>query len=671
MKHILRTSSILLCMFTLFINGAARQISPYFSIRSQGANAARELAGWTNHVNLFGVDRFYSTGSLTTEYTKSFHSLNIAQCLFGDDLLGTDANCRSIKISGSGVENRNSTKDWLADYFGLPRDYQSTLSICPRIENFIADFNFYLGFDNIVEGMFLRFHVPVTYTKWSLNFSECINNPGSMNHQPGYFNGRVTLGTVEQRDNKDSYPNIYGVARSNLVTDFTSYACNRAVPNLGTTTQSSPLPSGDATTTNATFPAVFFDPLCNARFVSDSCNDISKIGVADIDIILGWNAFQDDNYHLGFGFRVTAPTGNVPDGQTVFEPIIGNGRHWGIGAHITSHALLWSNEDRFQSISLFVDANISHLLKTRQVRTFDLKNKANSRYMLAQKMGPVDGLIAGSPSAGASPTTVNTPVAEFARVFTPVANLTTLPVDVSVGIQADIVFMFTYQRGDFTWDLGYNLWLRNCEKITIDCQCSTAFADGKTWVLKGDGQVYGYADATTGNVGGIALSASQSSATIHGGTNGYTSTDTKSGSLSLRPTRNPGVDNSEYAINSEVPSQIITDNPNITNDCAGLQIKTSINPIFIRECDIDIESARTKGLSHKVFTHINYTWVEYKEHWDPYLGAGAEGEFHSNEKACKLDCLNSTVLTNECDTPCNRCGLSQWGVWLKGGISFD
>jgi hypothetical protein len=35
--------------------------------------------------------------------------------------------------------------DWLADYFGLPCDYQSTVSFKPSISNVILDYSFYLG----------------------------------------------------------------------------------------------------------------------------------------------------------------------------------------------------------------------------------------------------------------------------------------------------------------------------------------------------------------------------------------------------------------------------------------------------------------------------------------------------------------------------------------------
>ena len=647
MKYFAHFYTLSLILLVGSLHGAATQVSnqtsPYISIRSQGTDAARSLVGQTNHINLFDIGGIYGTKSLTFEYTKSFNSLRIAQCLFGSDLIGSDAGCRTIKVSGSGVEGRNADKDWLADYFGLPRDYQSTISICPRIENVIADFDFYLGLDSFVEGMWARIHFPLTYTKWNLNFSECINNSGNANHHPGYFNGFVILGNAQTSIDETAYPNAYGVSRTRLVDSFGSFACNNATPDLGSAQRSVALTTEDdgkiSTGDPAIFPGVTFNPLCNAQFLDGSCGKTTRVGLADLQFALGWNAFQSDDHHVGFGLRFSAPTGNSPKGDYLFEPIIGNGNHWELGGMFTSHSTIWRSDNEHQSLGFYFDANITHLFKTTQRRTFDLKGKGNSRYMLAQKMkSPTDGNLFGEPNGG----TATAPNAQFDFEYTPVANLTTLEVDVSVRAQADIVAMFSYQRGDFVWDLGYNLWIRSCDTISYDCNCKTPLSDGNTWVLKGDAQVYGYlpGEEESDSSIGIPLSASQIASTIHGGTNGYTGLNTQENS-SIRPTTNPNVDNAQPAVDAEEDGATIFDNPN-TQDVpilgvAGQQVNTSVNPIFLNDCDIDFDGARTKGLSHKLFTHISYTWSDYREHWEPYLGCGAFGEFFARTESCNLD----------------------------------
>ena len=47
------------------------------------------------------------------------------------------------------------------------------------------------------------------------------------------------------------------------------------------------------------------------------------------------------------------------------------------------------------------------------------------------------------------------------------------------------------------------------------------------------------------------------------------------------------------------------------------------------EQDLDLQGARTGGLSNKIFVHLNYTaWQCYP--WTPYVGLGGEIEFGKN-----------------------------------------
>jgi len=79
---------------------------------------------------------------------------------------------------------------------------------------------------------------------------------------------------------------------------------------------------------------------------------------------------------------------------------------------------------------------------------------------------------------------------------------------------------------------------------------------------------------------------------------------------------------------------------------------------LISESDLDIGGARAKSMSNKVFGHIGYIWRECGW-WAPYAGIGAEAEFGMREGCCNGSSCCKTV------------SLSQWGFWVKGGISFN
>jgi len=654
-----------LCLAVL-VSSAAVAVTPYYSIRSQSENIAREMvgAGWNTQINLCDMDEWYGNFSITPEWTSSFRSRYIAESLFGCNNCclpcntscntSCDTSCCSpcgpcwdnncddnyrVRVTGSQVAERGAN-DWLADNFGLPVDYKSCVTFEPKIDNFLVDFNFYLGLDEWCQGMYFRIHAPVVYTRWDLNMCECVEAQGEGNHPVGYFNKTVN----------GEAGNYFGIARNNLVSNFTSFISGCGVIN-----------SND----------IAFNPLCYAKM--DSCRR-TETALADIRMALGWNFWCDECYHVGLGIYAAAPTGNKVEGNYLFEPVVGNGKHWELGGQFTSHWTFWTDECEERSCAFYLDANISHMFKAKQCRVFDLCGKPLSRYMLASKFKtPVEGLYAGD--------TPDVPSKQFAGIYSPVANLTYMPVDVSVGVQGDLALMFQYNHCNWSFDLGYNFWGRSCDKIECRCDCCPTFEEN-TWALKGDAYMYGFdTEAIDNDDVGVALSASQSLATIYAGKNTPAATDASPWY------KNASVDNAQLAWNNSAGDAEL-----YTLDSVGAnaeQVYTSLDPVFIKFNDFDLCGARTKGLSHKLFVNFDYTWCDH-ECWVPYLGIGGEVEFA--QKPCD-DCCNDWcnpcgTSCSPCDTACSPCysnccddnccndscctaAVSQWGIWLKGGVAFN
>lgn len=596
-----------------------------FSPRGQEVDAARELVGLTNHICIFDMEKFYGTVAVTPAYYQSFNS-DITQAFFGNSL----NTCQSptIKISGSDVANRGS-QDWLADYFGLPTDFESNLFFNPRISNYVLDFYVYLGLDEWLCGLFAFLHTPVVNTRWDLNFTECNITAGSNAYPIGYF----APTTVE---------------RSTLRNSFADYVSDCNGLDLGND--------------------VFIEPLQYARMSSCSKSDTA---LADIRFAVGWNFLQDEDYHLGLGLLATAPTGSKPKGAFLFEPIVGNAHHWEFGGLLWGHVIFWRSECEEKFFAGWLQANITHMFKAHQYRFFDLNCVSNSKYMLAERMDtPVELLLANQAAGTFANSTV--PSNQFKNLYAPVANLTRQEVDVSVGIQADIVVMLNYTSCGFSWDLGYNFWVKTCENITPNCSCPPRILNEK-WALKGDAYVFGFTSGAIDSLpinSPVALSATESNATIYAGTN--------ASSTSSDP--NPAIDNRQWAVAGA--SQVAT--VELLNAPGGTQTGTSKDPVILSVANINYDGARMKGLSQKVFTHFSYSWLD-NEDWTPYLGAGAEIEFAQknnfcedatcNTNPCASNCTNSCSTTSTCFTctqeDCHSVALSQWGIWVKFGVSFN
>ena len=596
----------------------------YFSPRSQSVDSARELVGWTHQINLCCQENVYGSFSVTPEYSQSFDNRDITECLFSPDLSCVDG-FPLLTVSGSQVADRGE-QDWLADYFGLPTNFKSTITFSPQVDTFLVDIDFYLGLDEWVSGLYFRVHAPVVHTRWRLGMCETIIQSGTQNYPEGYFTPNETN-------------------RTNLLDTVEEFISQGRTPNLG--------------------PDVQFRSLQASKWSGRFCNRLTKTRLSDVIIALGWNFICNDYAHLGFNFRFSAPAGNRPKGEFLFEPMVGNGHHWTTGGGLTGHYTFWESCDGCRSVGLYADANVTHLFSARQKRSFDLCNGPNSRYMLAERLGtPVQNNLQGNGV---------TPEAQFKTVFTPVANLTTFDVDVSVGAQLDATALIDFRFSNVQFDIGYNVWLRSCESIDFRCDCPSPLQGGKTWALKGDAHVFGFDGTMPSDF--VALSATQSEATIRSGRNLVEGVS--------NPKRNPNIDNPQPATGDS--SGGMTNVLRINRLLGSPQINTSVEPVFLTEADIDRCAARTRGLSHSVFAHISYVWNRGCDcnDWIPYIGIGGKAQIASdNEKTvnsvksnnpddllrCKGGC------TSDCDSnccSCTRCSLSEWAIWVKGGVSFN
>ena len=497
MKRISKKLFLIIALLNVAIlNASTISVVSYYKARPQGLNGARKVSGEVpggQHVHLYDQEEWYATAWITAEYTRTFRPDRIAECLFGDDLTG-NKNCRTIKIQGSAKPGGRDEKAWLADYFYLPETFDGTISFEPRISNFVLDFNFYLGLDDWWSGGYFRLYGPLVHTRRDLNFKETIlSNNGAM--------GAGKFSPVQINN-----PNLL----------------NRAENFFSGSAPTSPLFDQESTTTIERKALRFAKMGCQEC----SCNCTghrTENGFSELRAELGWNFWQDKNYHFGLNIQAAAPAADRPKAAFLFDAVVGNGKHWELGGGATFHYVFWSSQDEAQHFGFYGDFNVTHLFDAHQQRTFDLKNKPLSRYMLAAKHDTnVSNGLAGANNAGDDDNAAGDSSFQFAGVYEPVANLTTQDVKVSVGAQIDLTAWLNYSWQGFSWDLGYNFWYSSCEKIRCVNKCPSPRlrTEENTWALKGDAHIFGFRpnNASDSNLS-VALAVSQSNATINKGTN--------------------------------------------------------------------------------------------------------------------------------------------------------
>lgn len=713
----LRMHITLLAMVTLVSVAVADSPVPANPVfRDPARNTVDKVTGmYPYHIHLTNdcTDKdFYWTFSTTVKYGQSFRGDRITELLFGNALSQIEefdecfpkGECESkscydgLIISGTGTDvNGNflvqrGSNDLMAENFYLPRDFKSIVTFNPKVQTVVANFDFFVGLNRFAEGLYFRAFAPVVYAKYNLGMQEEVINAGTVGYAAGFFDA-------------------VSVPRSQLLTQFTDYSCGNA-PEFSDTAAA----VGGNTFTNVfnqdelnvTASTVQLDALKVAPLLfSKMCEcPLKKTKFSDVHLELGYEFWKTDDYHLAAGLQVTIPVGSRLEPEFLFTPQTNNGYFWELGGNVNAHYTFWRSKCEDKSFDVILEADITHAFSSKQCRTFDLADKGLSRYMLAQKITSpaatqiplaagnittvtTDAQVTGT--VGAFPSNViglSSPV--FSREYSPVANFSTFRVKVGSSLQTDITVALNYTYKGFNWNLGYNFWMRTCDDIDYgNAQCDE-FPE-QTWALKGDAYVYGFLsnptalslttlpnqlfsvavnNGTSYLIGGalnypVALSATESHADIYTGTNveAVPSTPNVDANPNIDKPTTTAFDQGSttfYNYNSNV---LVVPNYGTFNGLAsGVAVQTTLKPRFISLEDLDLCANSTRGMSNKVFTHFNYTCFK-RDKWAPYIGVGAEAEFgRKSQGAC--------CPPKGSGHGCQNAALSQWGVWLKLGMTY-
>ncbi len=174
-------------------------------------------------------------------------------------------------------------------------------------------------------------------------------------------------------------------------------------------------------------------------------NHNTVTGLADLEIAVqyAWNcaALKCANWSLGAVVQI--PTGKKPDAVNLFESQYGARGHVAAGAKALAHFDAYTTKDI--TVGFDIAANWKYFFKGTEVRTmgiYDVTNKVMlpaSQYRLVMTHG-----ITG---------------------VQPAANVLALEHDVTPGHQIDALAGMSVSWKNFTFDLGYNLYWHQAEKV--------------------------------------------------------------------------------------------------------------------------------------------------------------------------------------------------------------
>ena len=417
-----------LCACTLVLGTAVADThfnKTFFMPKSHNPNLAMERTTWHEQIRLHDEDKFGGTIQAVPFYERSTNKKDLGK-YFG--------------IKNPFMDYREEDRIWVDD-----DDAAAPLSICdwihynnddysssldanfrfrPYRETFGVRFDYHQKLNKLVKGLYFKIDVPVVQVRTSLGYTGSSSTQALPTH--------VNVGSPAASADLSSYSpaDFTGEAKS-----FEDYLTGNLINNEISTKQ----------------VALTHYKIHNGQ---------SALGIADVNVAIGYNLFEKADKHFGVNASLLIPLGNTPSGFYRFEPITGNHGHWAFGAGINSSWEIWRKEDKGLDLSFVVD--YKYLLKGTEKRTLNFKNSVTSDYGnysgLALPWGPyILGGLSGATQA------------------TPLANFLTTDVDVNPGSQVDCMVDLTLNLGNWTFDLGYELFAKEEEKVKVQTWADTSY----------------------------------------------------------------------------------------------------------------------------------------------------------------------------------------------------
>lgn len=298
--------------------------------------------------------------------------------------------------------------------------------------------NYHHTFDSVLRGFFFTVKIPVVHVEHNVDVSltgndwnvgardqDLVKAATSINALADFFNGRdVELPLVTD----------------NPVTEQLSFNTLNGQDIFAT---NSPLQEA---LTCGLIPV----PTKNACNKPCPTKDRSISGIADIDLSFGYHFVNQEIYHVALSIGGTIPTGNAVKNHYLWEPILGNGRNWALGIGAEGEYKAWGTRDH--NINLIAALNFRYLFENCQQRILGLCGVEWGQYRLIAKVGE--------------------------KKLVPAANLLCQKVDVTPGAMVDFIAQATWNYRGLGIDLGYNLYYRQTEKVSLH-DCRTIFEKEK------------------------------------------------------------------------------------------------------------------------------------------------------------------------------------------------
>jgi len=211
-------------------------------------------------------------------------------------------------------------------------------------------------------------------------------------------------------------------------------------------------------------------------------------GVASVDVNVGYNLVDEEEVGARIRAFVHFPTGTSVKGKYLFEPRVGNGRHYEIGAAFDTDIQLYHSQ--CCGLDFYASAAVGYSVEATEYRTVGLRDRRHFVNLFLPQY-----LLFGAVSSSTD------------QALIPGANILTMPLSVRPGVSFDACTKLAFHYNKFGVNACYTLGARSSEVVkvkswtdgvyavaAVDYSTATAFAADLT---KSYGYAYNRSDLDT------------------------------------------------------------------------------------------------------------------------------------------------------------------------------
>ncbi|HBR70173.1 TPA: hypothetical protein DIC20_00130 [Candidatus Dependentiae bacterium] len=407
----------------------------------------------------FDREEFYGDFAITLGWQQNFSRYRLSSYFL--------TKCGSVTVGANAANGAAAVSDIRASDLGLSTTFTGCAWLCPKYQDFIADFDLYLGWDEFIQGFWTELRVPFVHTRWNAGLGTKATAAGG-----DYYSFTVDGASEEQFAVADTAGPVAVV--------YTG-SCALSSALLGNSS------FGDA-------PRLAAGKMVNCRRTAN--------GLGGVRLEIGYDFLRRERGSMGLALDVQFPAANKPAKNNcccdlyIFDPKVGSQHSWKIGGILRAQYMLWDREES-ERIDFYFDGRVAGGFSGQSTRLLGLQANGCTlfnQYLLLKKYS-----VSGTTATYAG--------------LERAANKLTARVKANSSVEAQVTLMFQYKNGGFVGALGYNFYGRNEEKLCLCCLCNS---DDYYYVIKGDRPVRLEVGQTDGGFYGPADSDINQTGTLYG-----------------------------------------------------------------------------------------------------------------------------------------------------------